>query len=103
VSSAIRLARAMSKDNIPTLNQLKPQEPRGPCPGYLNRVQSNQKFVNDIDTNALQYSEQMRGLQAIYNARRQQNIAMSHNHDNCGPQYYREPAPSSRYRHYANY
>lgn len=35
VQSAIRMARAASKDSSPAL------EARGPCPNYLNKVQSN--------------------------------------------------------------
>jgi len=41
VGSAIRMARAMSKENIPTLALMKQHEPRGPYPGqYMNKVQS---------------------------------------------------------------
>lgn len=66
VSSAIRLARAASKDSIPAF------QPRGPCPTYLSKVQSNGHIPLADRPALMNYQSEPRALQAIYGSRRLQ-------------------------------
>lgn len=98
VSSALRLARAASKDSIPTC------QPRGPCPAtYLSKVHSNGALVSEVARPAAllhKYQSEARGLPAIYSERRHMQVAQSADYE-CLPSHVRNyqypQVPNSRF------
>lgn len=100
VQSAIRMARAASKDSIPTLPA------RGPCPNYLSKVQSNRQLHGEIEKpTALlnRYQSEARGLQAVYASRRHLQVAQSADYEYQQGRvhnYNYAQIPNSRFKHY---
>ena len=99
VGSAIRLARAASKEALPSY------QPRGPCPTYLSKVQSNGHLVSDQRPVALnRYQSEQRGLQAIYSSRRHLQVHQSADYDSqpgrMNHHYHYPQVPNTRFKHY---
>ena len=73
VGNALRMARELSREQIPEVAAVKMQ--RGPCPGHL-RNPSIPSILTEEERQSAQYAKDLeRGLQAVYGQRRRQEPA----------------------------